>query len=305
MAYLKLANPTTNSCGFTVKLSNPFNRAYYKELRITGTNYGSSTSRVDSYVESRMEGNSSSAYVEDMVNYGMNTGKTYTLYAYAQAANGTWYLAGSDTITMKKSNANYQKIALTHVVTLDPKDLRISHQNKRGNKITLDNFVTAGFQWASKEMPLSIAVSEGKVLVNRQPHYGPDGYLSAGTLIVYNDGSVDVKPVADITKEKDVYFAVGGCSIMPEIRMKEEGFKGRYADIGRKTRRPVIGYNPKTNKIIIAVRPESDIKRGQKTLINLGCTKGITLDGGGSTILRVDGKYKMSTSRRLVNVITW
>ncbi|MCT4595225.1 MAG: phosphodiester glycosidase family protein [Anaeromicrobium sp.] len=307
MAYLKLSNPTTNSCDFEVQLSNPFNATYYRGLRITGTNYGSPTSNVGSYVEHRSAGGSSSKYVVGIVNDGMNVGRTYTLYAYVQqaAAPYTWWLAGSATITMRKSEVEYEKIASTHVVRLDPKDLRISHQNKRGSEIALYNFVTAGYQWTAKEMPLSIAVSEGKVLVNRQPHYGANGYLPAGTLIVYNDGSVDVKPVADITKEKDVYFAVGGCTIMPNIRMEEEGFKGMYSDIGRKANRPVIGYNPKTNKVIIAVRPDSDIARGQKTLINLGCTKGITLDGGGSAMLKVDGKYKMSTSRKLVNVITW
>lgn len=44
---------------------------------------------------------SSSQYVTGIINNGMSAGRTYTLYAYAQAQNGTWYLAGSDTITMK------------------------------------------------------------------------------------------------------------------------------------------------------------------------------------------------------------
>ncbi len=38
----------------------------------------------------------------------MSAGRTYTLYAYAQAQNGTWYLAGSADITMK-SNGDISK----------------------------------------------------------------------------------------------------------------------------------------------------------------------------------------------------
>lgn len=101
MAYLRLSNPTTDSCDFKVKLSNPFNTDYYKRLRITKTDYGDSTSSVGSYLESRTARNSSSKYVTGVVNSGLSAGSTYKLYAYAQAANSTWYLAGSDYITMK------------------------------------------------------------------------------------------------------------------------------------------------------------------------------------------------------------
>ncbi|MCT4600276.1 MAG: hypothetical protein N4A32_05185 [Marinifilaceae bacterium] len=86
MSYLSLSNPTTDSCDFRVKLSNDFNTDYYRELRITGRDYGSSTDRVSSYVESRTASSSySSRYVEGVVNDGMSAGRTYTLYAYAQA----------------------------------------------------------------------------------------------------------------------------------------------------------------------------------------------------------------------------
>lgn len=103
MAYLRLYNPTTDSCDFKVRLSNSFNTRYYKRLRITKTNYGDSTSSVGSYLEDRTASSSSSAseYVRGVVNEGLHEGRTYTLYAYAQARNSTWYLAGSDDITME------------------------------------------------------------------------------------------------------------------------------------------------------------------------------------------------------------
>lgn len=207
------------------------------------------------------------------------------------------------TETQKTESAKYYKVSLTDVVEIDPMTLRISIQDKPANKITLQNFVTSGYQMMQangEAYPLGILVSEGKVIQNRQPHN-----LPAGTLIIYKDGKVDVKPMLDITQEKNVWFAVSGCSILPKIAMTEEGFSGQFSDIGRKCNRPVIGYNPIKNKIIVAVRPDSDISRGQLTLINLGCTKGITLDAGGSTVLRVNGEFKFNTTRQLYSVITW
>lgn len=218
----------------------------------------------------------------------------------------------------------YYRVAATHVVEVDPLDLRVSVHDMAANRIPLKSFVTPGYiTWdkdvksstGKKSRPISILVSQGKVLCNRQPHVDDKGVMfPAGTLIVYNDGTVAVKSIADITTEHNVRFAVGGCSILPKIRMKEEGFSIRrcldgkirdFSDIGRATQRPVIGYNPASNKIIIAVRADSNIARGMQTLINLGCTMGITLDGGGSTVLKVDGQFKVSTARQLYSVITW
>lgn len=213
------------------------------------------------------------------------------------------FLQEVEPIEKEIETSKYYKIASTHVIEVDPMDLKISIQDKPGNRIDLKDFVTSGYQWyypSGESYPLGILVSEGKVLSNRQPHD-----RAAGTLIVYKNGFVDVKPVLDITQEQEVWFAVSGCSILPKIRMREEGFTGPYADVGRSTDRPVIGYNPTKNKIVIAVRPRSSISRGQLTLSNLGCTEGITLDGGKSTILKVDNEFLVSTTRKLYSVITW
>lgn len=99
MSYLELSNPTTDSCDYEVYLSSPFNQDYYIQIRITSTDYGASTSNVRDYVVYKdAPANGTSHYVRDVVDDGMSAGKRYTLYAYAQAANGTWYLAGEDTI---------------------------------------------------------------------------------------------------------------------------------------------------------------------------------------------------------------
>ena len=125
-----------------------------------------------------------------------------------------------------------------NIIEINPLDLKLSIQDKRADTIDLNNFITSGYQWHHKNgvtYPLSMMVSEGKIIHNGQPHG-----KSAGTLIVYKDGSVNCKPILDITKEKNVCFAVGGCSIYPQIKMKEEGFTGIYSDIGRNTDRPMI-----------------------------------------------------------------
>ncbi len=215
-------------------------------------------------------------------------------------------IVGTETwahLRARPPDTGYYKVAETHVVEVDPLTLRISVQDKPGNKITLDNFVTSGYQWNNPDgstYPLGILVSEGKVINNWQPHGKP-----AGTLIVYKNGAVAVRELLTIDSETNVWFAVSGCTILPEIRMTTAGFTGVYADIARATDRPVIGYNPDKHKVIIAVRPDSTIARGQQTLKNLGCDRGITLDGGGSTILKVNGKLYKSTTRRLYSVVTW
>jgi hypothetical protein len=216
----------------------------------------------------------------------------------------------------------YYKVANTHVAEVDPMDLKISVQDKPANKIDLKNFVTPGFITWDKDLksptglkarPVSILASEGKIICNRQPHVEYGGYkYPAGTLIVYKDGTVAVKSITDLDAEQNVWFAVGGCSILPKIRMREEGFKIRksldgkirdFSDIGRTTTGPAIGYNPTTNKVIIAIRPDSNIARCRQTLLNVGCTIGIILDRGGSTIFGVDNKTLINTTRQLYSVI--
>lgn len=207
----------------------------------------------------------------------------------------------------KKQSPKVQKKGSTYFVEVEPMDMKISIQKKAANKINLENFVTPGFQNTAKMEPVSILVSEGKVIHNSQPNaYVKDQVLPAGTLIVYKDGTVDVKRINDITREiKPVWFAVGGCMVLPDINLVKEGFVGEGAAIARNTIRPVIGWNPEKKKIIIAIRQGTTIERGQLTLKNLGCSKGITLDAGGSACFRVGNKNYYSTNRWLYSVITW
>lgn len=101
MPSLYLYNATAYTCQYEAELSNPFNSTYYYAIRITGTYYGTETSNVSSYVHHKNETGSSSRYVYGTIDDGLVPGRTFTLYLYGQARNGTWYYGGSDTITMQ------------------------------------------------------------------------------------------------------------------------------------------------------------------------------------------------------------
>lgn len=197
----------------------------------------------------------------------------------------------------------HTKVGLTEVIEVEPMCLGIKIVDTSPRNIKEVNYVNGGYMWHYPNgvtYSQGILVSDGKVLSNTQPHKKP-----AGTLIVYKDGTVAVKELLTINGEKDVHFAVSGCTLYPQIKMTSAGFVGVFTDIARSCNRPVIGYRKKDNKIIIAVRPASTAVRGMITLKNLGCDVGITLDAGGSTALKVRGKMIYNTTRRLHNVITF
>lgn len=98
MAYLTLYSPSENSVEFAVAdLSEPFNTTYYKALKIT--NSPSSSGGTQYYYISAPSPTSWSYNGWSDTIYGLNPSTTYTMYAWVQAQNGTWYLAGSDTTT--------------------------------------------------------------------------------------------------------------------------------------------------------------------------------------------------------------
>lgn len=202
----------------------------------------------------------------------------------------------------KVESMKYSIIGTTHVIEVSPMKLSAIETQCAGNKSPYANYVNCIYQMPQKIggiYPQGILVSNGKVIANNMTHN-----LPCGTLIVYTDGTVDVKVISDITKEsKPVWFAVSGCSILPNIRSVQEGFVDDFDDILSSCPRPMIGYNPTLKKVFIAVRNATDINRAKQTLINLGCTAGITMDAGGSTNLSVNGKRIFATSRPLFGVI--
>lgn len=192
----------------------------------------------------------------------------------------------------------------THIIEVDPRNIWAVETQCKTNKVKQNNFVNSVFfmpQVNGIMHPQGIMVNAGEVICNNATHGKP-----VATLIVRGANDVVMKYVSDITKEKDVWFAVSGYGIYPNITALEEGFTGKFTDVMRMTSRPIIGYRKKDNKIVIAVRENSSATRAQQTANNLGLDFAISLDAGGSTTLKVNGKYKFKgDGRKIFGGIIW
>ena len=205
----------------------------------------------------------------------------------------------------KKSEPfKYKVEGITHIVEVDSSNLAVVETQCSTKSVKQNNFVNGTFfmqQANGKMYPLGITVGDGKVYSNYITHDKP-----VATLIIYKNGSVEMKYISDITKEKDVKLAISGYGIYPNITATQEGFTGVYSDVLRSTNRPIIGYRKKDNKIVIAVRSASSAQRANTTAKNLGMDFAISLDAGGSTTLKVDGKYKFKgDGRKIFGGLTW
>jgi hypothetical protein len=204
----------------------------------------------------------------------------------------------------KPTPATYHIEGTTHIIEVDPRNIWAVETQCKTNKVTYNNFVNSVFfmnQANGITHPQGIMVNAGQVICNNPTHGKP-----VATLIVHGPNNVEMKYVSDITKEKDVWFAVSGYGVYPHITSVEEGFTGKFTDVLRQTDRPIIGYRKKDNKIVIAVRPNTSATRSQLTAENLGLDFAISLDAGGSTTLKVDGKYKFKgDGRKIFGGLIW
>ena len=219
---------------------------------------------------------------------------------------------GSDAVAPKNVATNEKEIkpytyhieGITHVIECDPRNIFAVETQCSTKNVPYYNFVNSIFFMAQANgimHPQGIVVNAGQILANNATHGKP-----VATLIVYGKDNVQLKYIDDITKEKDVWFAVSGYGIYPNITAEQEGFSGKYSDVLRSTDRPIIGYRKKDNKIVIAVRSSSDASRANQTAKNLGLDFAISLDAGGSTTLKVDNNYKFKgDGRQIWGGITW
>ena len=219
---------------------------------------------------------------------------------------------GSDSVASKTVATTEKEIepytyhieGITHVIECDPRNIFAIETQCSTKNVPYYNFVNSIFFMAQANgimHPQGIVVNAGQILANNATHGKP-----VATLIVYGKDNVQLKYIDDITKEKDVWFAVSGYGIYPNITAEQEGFTGKYSDVLRSTDRPIIGYRKKDNKIVIAVRSSSDASRANQTAKNLGLDFAISLDAGGSTTLKVNNNYKFKgDGRQIWGGITW
>ncbi len=171
----------------------------------------------------------------------------------------------------KKPIVEYKKIGSTNIMTCDPLDLRFAKTGK-----TTDNCINGMFY--GRGLTVGTGYSEGEMITKRLKWDN----VKRGTFIVHKNGTVNVDRTIDPDKDYDnIWFCVQGLGLNP-IDLKAEW---QPLNIGRKTNRILIGYNPKQKKIYLVYRPNTDLKRGRRTLINLGCVLdgkvlGIGLDSG-------------------------
>jgi exopolysaccharide biosynthesis protein len=201
-----------------------------------------------------------------------------------------------------KPKFTHEVIGITHVVKLNPMDLRAKLVKASGKTLAKSerSFINCNL-FNSNMSIIGWLISEGKILSRRDEYKTWKGNPK-GTLIVYRDGTVfaGLKLDSEIVKELDrIWFCTQGFNLFP-VDLKKEGFN---ADIGRKTDRMAIGFNGKD--IIITYRPDSDAARAVQTMKNLNCKMAICLDSGLSSNMVLDGKSIITSSRTLPCIITF
>lgn len=224
-------------------------------------------------------------------------------------------------VKKKVVEPNYLRIGSTHIVELNPLDLKMEVVSKRGIDIVSKNHVNCSFVWwedskHTRPYPTSLLAFDGKLLNNFQPN----GYSYQGkglqyfegkgvptpVLIVYKDGSVKLKDTNDLSSEiKDIHIAVTGVECFPKVR--EQGFSPyvNFSTVGYATNRIGIAYRKKDNKILLVYRPSTDINRFKETMDNLGVDFAISLDSGGSANFIVNGMKINATTRYMYVGLTW
>jgi hypothetical protein len=213
-------------------------------------------------------------------------------------------------------SASYEVIGNTHVIRINPADIKAALSGKTLKDIKYENFVNANF--FSGTAVLGWLISDGKIL-NRRDEYKVWKGNPKGTLIIDKNGRIEVgwkwdSEIAPITDQ--IQFCCQGFNLYPVgmdvwsgIQNGNEGWydplkQKKGETVGRTCNRVSIGFDGKN--IILAVRPNSDASRAVETMSNLGCKgSAICLDSGESTNLRVNGKDLFKTSRKLPSIIYW
>jgi len=211
----------------------------------------------------------------------------------------------------------YYKEGETHIVELDPLDLKLFIKPTRGIDVNLKNYVNASFVWwedypkNTKPYPTSMLIYNGEVISNKQPNGYWDGpYAGRGaptpTFIIYKDGTVTIKDTNDLSGETwRIHLAISVVQAYPEVRT--QGFVPyvAFSTVGYATDRLGIFYRAKDNKVLLTFRKGTDINRLNLTGKNLGADFGGSPDSGGSANFIVDGKKINTTSRWMYAGLTW
>ncbi len=295
-------NSAYRNASYNKKIGGVSNSQHTKGTAADIVVSGVSPENVANFAEYIMDSKGGIGLYNGFVHVDVRTKRSrWTNFGSEKSVDGFFgYLTNTD----EPAPAKYHKEGLTHVIEIDPRNIWAVETQVPTDKVTYNNFVNSVFfmpQANGIMYPQGIMVNAGRIVCNNATHQKP-----VATLLVHNKNDVEMKYISDISKEKDVWFAVSGFGVYPEITSEQEGFVGKFQDVLRSATRPIIGYREKDNKIVVAVRPYSTAKRAQQTAKNLGLDFAISLDAGGSTTLTVNGKkiYK-GDGRRIFGGLIW
>jgi N-acetylmuramoyl-L-alanine amidase len=122
----------------------------------------------------------------------------------------------------------------------------------------------------------------------------PKGY-KRGTIIYYEDGSIEVKRINNIKEiDKSFKWCIGGGMLIPDYNPTLEKIPD---DILRTTSHTGMGY--KGDRVYLFVHPKCSMYEFKNCVEKLNLDGAIFLDGGGSTQMNYAGGKGIHSSRKL------
>jgi len=204
------------------------------------------------------------------------------------------------------------------VVEIDPLSLgsELVYDNANNLAKKYPNFTGGMFSdgnpnWPTKGRLFCLLAIDGKKIFTTQTY----DKKPKGTLVIYNDGNVQVNTVRDLASVAGTKLVIQGFNLDYEkngSRTMNESIlnEGWLSDVYRYTTRSAIGYNPSKKKIIIAhiTGTANELRLAMRKLGSVDSdnnTIGIGMDGGSMDALVVNGKVIVNGGGWLRHIITF
>lgn len=139
-----------------------------------------------------------------------------------------------------------------------------------------------------------LAVNNNRAIGPNSHQNSPNGH-KRGTIIYYEDGSIEVKRINNMNElTKPVKWALGGGMLIPDYNPTLEQIA---TDILRTTAHTGVGYKGK--RVYSIVHPNCSMKAFRDYVAKLGLDGAIFVDGGGSTQMNWKDNKGIHSSRKL------
>lgn len=211
----------------------------------------------------------------------------------------------------------YIKTQHANILKGNPNDIGcvIFDKGLSNKSIKDENCVNGSFfTWTSNKEYFSTSplVVDGKVYQGMANHGKPQSCI-----IIYKDGKVEMKKINNASEINiaNVKLLIGGVGICNnndssfKYDPQSEGFSGMFSDVLRNTYKTLVGYK-KSENVIMLITCKLPHSSSSYDLLDLAKANGldmcISVDGGGSSFMKCNGKYVTSgqDGRRIANIIT-